>query len=170
MELFNKNIELKDWGSVYAGIKRQWLTPKEVIVYCEKGNIQCSEERHVELYLSYEDSLFSFLELIKKFVEEDKQPPILCNENSNNSDISCIPQEYWFFWEVEFLVRITKLKKDKVFKLYDVAAIHKDFNYPKAWNDFLYYMPQEEGKPLGIDFLYENLERYINQSIRTLLK
>lgn len=168
MDLFSENIVLKDWGTVYVGIKNQWLTSKKVIEYCEKEHILCSKERLVQLYLSYDDSLYSFLELIKKFVEDDNRPLISCNEDSNQNNTSCIPNVYWFFWEIEFLMRIIKSKKDKETKLHDVADMYMDFGHPESWHDFLYYMPPKKGQPMGIDALYENLQKYVTKSLRSL--
>ena len=168
MELFNKNIVMKDWGTVYAGLKRQWLTPKEVIKYCEKQNILCSEERFVQLYLALEESVYEFFELIKKFVLEDGQPPIEWNEDSTKQDFSIIPKRYWDFWEIEFLLRIVNSKEDMSEKLNQVAAVHSVFDYPKRWHGFLYYMPIEKGKQSGIKTLYDNLKNYVNRSLKNL--
>jgi hypothetical protein len=60
MESFRINKIIDNWGTVYAGLKRQWLTPMEVIKYCESGNIGCSKERLEELVQALKESLFVF--------------------------------------------------------------------------------------------------------------
>lgn len=165
MESFRKGKIINSWGVVYSGLKRQWLTPKQVINYCEEEKITCNKDRLVQLYLALDESLFEFLELIKEFIIEDGEPPITWNEDSNVQDFSFIPKQYWNFWEKEFLLRIISSNNDKETKLHQVAAIHSDFNYPVSWHNFLYYMPPPNDMPLGINKLYDNLLAYISKNI-----
>ncbi len=165
MEAFKEGIKLNDWGSIYLGLKKQWLTPNEVAKYCEKGNITCNEERLLIIYLTVDESLFVFLELIKQFILEDNLPPINHNEDSLSEDFSEIPSQYWIFWEIEFLLRIIHSNDSKKKKLHQVAAIHSEFNYPVTWNNFLFFMPSPYNIPIGIDAIYSNLLNFIAERV-----
>lgn len=166
--MFKKNKKIKSWGTVYAGLKRQWLTPREVIHHCEEGNIVCDSERLVQLYLAIDESLFAFIEVIRRFVSEEGQSLELINEDSSTQDLTILPREYWFFWEAEFLLRIINSNSDKEKKLDQAASIHSDFYYPVSWHNFLPFMSPPNNIPIGVDGLYENLIIYVNNLLNSI--
>ena len=47
MKIFDKGFMLNDWRAVYVGLKKHWLTPNEVLSYCEYGYILCSKEMSI---------------------------------------------------------------------------------------------------------------------------
>ena len=169
MELLKKGKLIKEWGVVYIGLKRNWLTSNQVLNYCKDGKIVCDNDRIVLLYLALDESMFEFLELIKQFIIEDGQPPILWNEDSNNEDQNVVPKRYLYFWELEFLLRIVNSNYDRKSKLCQVAAIHEDFGYPSSWNGFIYYMPASSNDEIiGIEGLYSNLLDFIDKKINDI--
>jgi hypothetical protein len=167
MEVFKKGLIIDNWGAVFVGLKRQWLTSNEVMKYCDIGKIKCSKARQEQLRLALDESLFDFLEMIKRFIVEDGDPPIIWNEDSATQDFSIFPQQYLNFWEIEFLIRIVNSEEDKTKKLHQVASIHSVFNYPITWHNFLYYMPPPNNIPIGIESLYNNLLNYIDSRLNS---
>lgn len=168
MELFNRRIIIDNWGTVFLGLKKEWLTIKEVFNFCETGYVICNEKRLIDLRLAYADSLFDFFELLKKFIVEDRQLPIFWNEDSTKNDFSVIPPSYWDFWELEFLLRIINSEGEKEKKLHQVDLLHSDFNYPASWHNFIYFIPAKSNDPIGIDGLYANLITYAEEKIKCL--
>ncbi|MBK7966321.1 MAG: DUF2247 family protein [Bacteroidetes bacterium] len=136
MEIFKRGKVIDKWGIVYAGLKRNWLTTSLVIKCCEEGSIVCNAFRLDKLQIALSESLFEFYELIKKFIVEDGQPEIVWNEDALYEDFSCIPKQYWDFWEIERLLQIVVSKVDKEEKLDMVGNIHSDFNFPDSWINF----------------------------------
>jgi len=169
MELFKKGIQIDSWGSVYVGLKMNWITPTEVIKFCEEKKITCDDDRFVQLYLAYEESLFAFLDLIKEFVKDDGDPLINSIEDSYTlSQVSDFPKEYWIFWEAEFLLRIVNSAESKETKLDQVASIHPVFNYPESWHPFLVHMPPV-GKSAGSsDSVYRNLLSHTEELLKQI--
>ncbi len=165
MELFKENKAIRDWGTVYLGLKKEWLTPKEVISFCEAGRIDCSEERLVQMHIAIYESLFQFLELIKEFVFQDTGYSIEIMEDSFHPDLMKIPNEHWLFWEAEMLLRIMNSSKDKELKLEKVGMLHSEFNYPSSWLPFLPNMPAPDNNPVGMDAVYDAFERYVKKIV-----
>jgi hypothetical protein len=168
LEIFKKNKVIDDWGTVYIGLKFQWITLSEIINYCKTGTINCSNERLSLLREASNESLFKFLELIRNFIIEDGHPQIKWNEDSLTDNLSAVPQQYFNIWELEFLLRIVNSLETNEKKLHLVAAIHSDFNYPVSWHNFLYFMPAPNGNPIGIEGLYKNLLSYIDAKLNEL--
>ena len=166
MELFKKGKVIKSWGVVFAGLKRQWLTPTQVVKYCKEGSIVCNELRLEKLKAALDDSLFDFFKLIKEFIIEDGQPEIAWNEDSLREFFYSIPQQYLVFWEIEFLLRVVSSNEDNEEKLYKVFSFHADYNFPASWNNFLYIGPEEV--PGGIDGKYSNLLDYIELKLNRI--
>lgn len=169
MEIFKENKNINNWGEIYLGLKKQWIFIKQIVNYCEIKKISCcNEARFIDLYLVADKNLFSFLELIKKFIIEDGDLPISHNENIINQDFSYIPFKYWKVWEVEMLLRIINSNKTKEEKLSDVVNLHSDFNYSSSWNDFIYFMSPEKNITYGIDSLYDNLLTYASNKLKEI--
>jgi len=75
MEIFKQNVYFTKWGEIYLGLKQQWITPQNVFDYCSNSNVQCcNEDRLVNLYLAFDESLYVYYEQIKDFIEEDREP------------------------------------------------------------------------------------------------
>lgn len=168
MELFNLGKVIKNWGYVYAGLSKEWLTPKQILTFCENGQIVCSENRLVELYLSLDDSLFAFKQKIKTFIIEDGSKEILHNEDSIIRDFSFIPVQYWDLWKAEFLLRIVNSNLTTEVKLLQVADLFVVFDYPNDWKEFIYYSTAPDGIPYGNDLLYLKLNKFVNDLLKTL--
>jgi hypothetical protein len=169
MEIFKYNIKFLSWGEVYLGLKKQWINPNEVISFCESNRVKtCDDTRMVELILALEDSLFTFYEKVKKFIIEDRDSPIIKNEDEQERDFNYIPSIYWEIWKLEFLLRIDALEISTKEKLEEIAHLFDTFDYPEEWKPFLYYQSPPGGKWLNDNELYNKFNTYLNNKKNSL--
>ena len=167
MKIFDKGFMLNDWRAVYVGLKKHWLTPEEVLSYCEYGYILCSEEMFTEMYMSSDLSDENLLNLTRKIYPD----PIWEKIDDNLYERRQIGGEnYYLFWAVEKLSEVVALDKDKRYKLDEVDMIHSEFDWPIEWHNFIYYMPPKKGEKMGIDALYDDLIEYIDSSTKQLIE
>ena len=167
MILFDKGFMLNDWRTVYVGLKKHWLTPEEVLSYCEYGYILCSEEMFSGMYMSSELSDENLLNLTRKIYPDPIWEKIDDDLYERQIEVS---KNYYLFWAVEKLLEIVALGKDKTSKLYEVDMIHSEFDFPADWHSFIYYMPAEEGEKTGINALYNRLIKYANNISQQLIE
>ena len=167
MVLFDKGFMLNDWRAVYVGLKKHWLTPNEVLSYCEYGYILCSEEMFSGMYMSSELSDENLLNLTRKIYPNPIWEKIDDDLYERQIEVS---KNYYLFWAVEKLLEIVALDKDKTSKLYEVDMIHSEFDSPIEWHNFIYYMPPKKGEKMGIDVLYDDLIEYIDNSTKQLIE
>ena len=167
MILFDKGFMLNDWKTVYVGLKKHWLTPEEVLSYCEYGYILCSEEMFSGMYMSSELSDENLLNLTRKIYPDPIWEKIDDDLYERQIEVS---KNYYLFWAVEKLLEIVALGKDKTSKLYEVDMIHSEFDFPIEWHNFIYYMPPKKGEKMGIDVLYDDLIEYIDSSTKQLIE
>ena len=66
IKIFEKGFVLNDWRTVYVGVRKHWITPEEVLSYCEYGYIECTEEMFTGLYLLPTFSEEEFVKLLRK--------------------------------------------------------------------------------------------------------
>jgi len=62
------------------------------------------------------------------------------------------------------------LDKDKRYKLDEVGFLYANFNYPDDWYHLIYYNPPKKGEKTGIDVLYEDILKYIDDSTKQLIE
>lgn len=128
MKILEKKIRINNWGLILLGLKKTWITKKSFYHLLANEFILCSEDLIVEFYLIEEESLESLLNLLEKIIVEENEKTIIYNEfDYNQKDI--VPEEYYEFWGVEFLLRLLSedLTKDEV--LDKVVLMHSDFIY-----------------------------------------
>ena len=119
MILFDKGFMLNDWRTVYVGLKKHWLTPEEVLSYCEYGYILCSEEMFTEMYMLSELSDENLLNLTRKIYPDPIWKKIDDDLYERQIEVS---KNYYLFWAVEKLLEIVALGKDKTSKPIDGNA------------------------------------------------
>ena len=167
MILFDKGFMLNDWRTVYVGLKKHWLTPEEVLSYCEYGYILCSEEMFSGMYMLSELSDENLLNITRKIYPN----PIWEKIDDDLYERRQIGGEnYYLFWEVEKLSEVVALDKDKRYKLDEVGFLYANFNYPDDWYPLIYYNPPKKGEKMGIDVLYDDLIEYIDSSTKQLIE
>ena len=167
MILFDKGFMLNDWRAVYVGLKKHWLTPNEVLSYCEYGYILCSKEMFTEMYMLSELSDENLLNITRKIYPN----PIWEKIDDDLYERRQIGGEnYYLFWAVEKLSEVVALDKDKRYKLDEVGFLYANFNYPDDWYHLIYYNPPKKGEKMGIDVLYEDILKYIDDSIKQLIE
>ena len=167
MILFDKGFMLNDWRTVYVGLKKHWLTPKEILSYCEYGYILCSKEMFSGMYMSSELSDENLLNLTRKIYPDPIWEKIDDDLYERQIEVS---KNYYLFWAVEKLLEIVALDKDKRYKLDEVGFLYANFNYPDDWYPLIYYNPPKKGEKMGIDVLYDDLIEYIDSSTKQLIE
>ncbi len=171
LEIFKYEIKFSSWGEIYAGLKRNWISVNDIFdIY--KGNhvYEYDENRLVELYIAYDESLFKLLKTIKLFLEKDNDLRIVKNEDEIDKYFDYIPDEYWEIWKLEFLLKIKHNDFSKERKLKEIAALFHNFNFPDDWLSFIYYQPQKNNVPIGIEKLYKNMLIYTEDQIKIFQK
>ncbi len=169
MKVFKENI-LFSWGEIYLGLKKQWISTNDVFVFCTNDKInKCNDERKVQLYLSFDESLYDFYNKIKKFIQEDYEPIIIRNEDKLERDFNYIPLQYWNVWKLEFLLRIESNDDNIEHKLIEIADCYREFNFPSEWKSFIYYQPNEITPPIGNIKLYERFISYLKKMKESFL-
>jgi hypothetical protein len=164
--IFSKGIKFQYWGELYAGCKAGWISPYDVLDFCENGKIKpANEEYYVMLYLSLDDSLFAFYEQMKNLIDKETLPLIIHSEDSLQESLWEIPSLYFKIWELEFLLKIMETPHANEQKIGSIFSLFNQMNYPEAWRPFLDYVPQPNGQLLGYDELYQNFLHYIQQEI-----
>ena len=167
MILFDKGFMLNDWRTVYVGLKKHWLTPEEVLSYCEYGYILCSEEMFSGMYMSSELSDENLLNLTRKIYPD----PIWEKIDDNLYERRQIGGEnYYLFWAVEKLSEVIALDKDKRYKLDEVGFLYANFNYPDDWYYLIYYNPPKKSRKIGVEPIYEDILKYIDDSTKQLIE
>lgn len=167
MKLFNEGVYFPNWSVVYVGLAKGWLTVTKVLSFCEAGQIKCSEERFVELYLANQESAHNLMEVILRYIEEDMTFKVHEVEFPGYS-MYRIPEECVMFWETEILLGIIQGDGDKENKLHVLNNFHSDFDYPEGWHSFIYFMPPKDGVSIGVEGLYSNLLAYVSRNLMEL--
>jgi hypothetical protein len=141
LNIFKENVKFTNWGELYAGCKRNWITSSDVLDFCEKKLIRnVYDEQYVELHLALDDSLFAFYEKLKEYIIKENAVPIIKNEDElTNYVFDYIPSIYFRIWELEFLLEIKNAPLSNTEKLDEIAFVFDAMNYPENWKVFLYY-------------------------------
>lgn len=167
MEIFLHNFVFKSWGEVYLGYKMNWLQPKLILDYCLQKKIKsCDKGRYVALSNALDESLYEFLELIKKYVIQDKNTPIIKNEDERENTMDYIPGEYWEVWKLEFLLRVVKNTSSIEERSEKIYELFYRFNFPNDWQSFIIYSsiyPKASLKELD-----SNMYKYLEKKIEAL--
>ncbi len=167
MEIFKENVRFRHFGELYLGLKAGWISQDNVIDYCQNGLITTGNlNRYTELLSALDESLFSFLSLIKRFISEDGDVLIIKNEDEQKDNVfDYVPDEYFRIWRLEFLLRINNLPISNNEKLYEVGGLFDNIGYPSQWHSFLYYMNNESS-----EILYQKYCEYMKSEICELQK
>ena len=166
LEIFKYGICFQNWGELYSGCKAMWITPQDVITFCENKKIkQANDEDYISLYLALDDSYFQFLEQLKKLILKNNCVAIEKNEDEISDCVfDYIPSIYFKIWELEFLLEIISLPICVNDKLTEIALLFDKMNYPEEWKIFLFYQKQD-GNILDNNSLYQNLINYVEEKI-----
>lgn len=167
MEIFKENVRFRHFGELYLGLKAGWISQYNVLDYCQTGLITTGNlNRYTELLSALDESLFSFLSLIKRFISEDGDVLIIKNEDEQKDNVfDYVPDEYFRIWRLEFLLRINNLPISNNEKLYEVGGLFDNIGYPSQWHSFLYYMNNESS-----EILYQKYCEYMKSEISELQK
>lgn len=162
MEIFKVNVRFRHFGELYLGLKAGWITPDDILDICQNNLISTSSlDRYTELLLSLEESLSSFLSLIKTYISEDGDVLIIKNEDEQNDNVfEYIPNEYFRIWELEFLLEINQLPISNDEKLYEIASLFDKIGFPPQWHPFLYYMSNDSS-----EMIYQKYCEYLKMEI-----
>ncbi len=166
LELFKHNLRFQSWGELYLGCKADWITPQDVMVFCENKKVMpANDEDFVSLYLAIHDSNYQFLEQLKALLLKYEGVTISKNEDEVNDCVfNYIPKKYFKIWELEYLLEAISLPISVSDKLHEVASLFDKMNYPEEWKPFLYYQQLfEKGNMLDENTLYQNLIDYIEE-------
>lgn len=167
MEIFKENVRFRHFGELYLGLKAGWISQYNVLDYCQTSLITTGNlNRYTELLSALDESLFSFLSLIKRFISEDGDVLIIKNEDEQKDNVfDYVPDEYFRIWRLEFLLRINNLPISNNEKLYEVGCLFDNIGYPSQWHSFLYYMNNESS-----EILYQKYCEYMKSEICELQK
>ena len=148
MEIFKENILFRHFGELYLGLKTGWISPDDVLNYCQNGYIITGNlDRYTELLLALDESMFSFLSLIKKFISDDGDTLIIKNEDEQKDNVfDYVPDEYFRIWRLEFLLKINQLPISNTEKLYEIGSLFDKIGFPSQWHPFLHYMNNESSE------------------------
>ncbi len=137
------NLEIT-WGVLFVGLKKNWLTPHEVVrltnEYSEK--LTCNEDLLVELNVN-EDDRNMILSLIKEKGELEEEQAMK-------------------YWQKSALLTIKQSQKSIKEKLRDIELQWSRFDYPEEWKDFIYYMPN--AKSDSSEGVYQTFLNYVNNA------
>ena len=79
-------------------------------------------------------------------------------------------ENYYLFWAVEKLSEVVALDKDKRYKLDEVGFLYANFNYPDDWYYLIYYNPPKKSRKIGVEPIYEDILKYIDDSTKQLIE
>ena len=63
-----------------------------------------------------------------------------------------------------------QLDKDKRYKLDEVGFLYANFNYPDDWYYLIYYNPPKKSRKIGVEPIYEDILKYIDDSTKQLIE
>lgn len=141
-----KNLII-NWDTLYVGLKKDWLSSKEVIEFVNSNSnlLSCDEQTLVELNINYEDKFY-----ILKILETLKVDEL------NGLRL----------WQLSQLMNIAESKSPIKNKLNDIEIQWSRFDYPNEWRDFIYYMPiKGTNSPEDV---YQNFLTYLNKEKQKL--
>ncbi len=132
------------WGVLFVGLKKNWLTPHEVVRLTNEYSEQltCNEDLLVELNVN-EDDRNIILSLIKEKGELEEEQAMK-------------------YWQKNALLTIKQSKKSIKEKLRDIELQWSRFDYPEEWKDFIYYMPN--AKSDSNEEVYQIFLNYVNHA------
>jgi hypothetical protein len=165
MHIFKEKIVFTAWGELYAGLKREWINVSDVFEFCHSGKVKCCDEnRLVSLYLAYDESLYSFYELVKDFIEVDNAPIIVKNEDESERDFKYIPEAYWKIWQLEFMLRVKANSNTIEEKLEEIVKYYYIFDFPEEWTMFINFQPPIcVNQIFGADQVYLTFISYVEK-------
>jgi hypothetical protein len=146
MNTLKRNNIVLDWLLAYVGVKKNWLSPKDVLETINFEDLDKVDESIIsELYVAVDEPMEVFLNLIKR--------------------IGCISNEVFkiglWVWSISYLNDIFKSDKGISEKLRDIDNVWVMVDYPENWKDFIYYMPVSEGEETGEDKLYKKFVEFL---------
>ncbi len=135
------------WGVLLVGLKKDWLTPNEVVklVNEHSSELASDEDLLVELNVN-EDDKNVVIDLLKQKGELEEEQAIK-------------------YWQQSALMTIEQSDKPIEEKLKDIELQWSRFDYPEDWRDFIYYLPNEKSNSnegiyqIFLDYLNNVLDR-----------
>jgi hypothetical protein len=170
MEIYKENIYFSNWGQIYIGIKREWLTVDEAIDIFNKSKILYSKEHDILIYEAIQESHFKVLEVIKKIIRESGYPPIENVEEDivKKGTFKRFNYNYWDIWEIELLLRIKNKNLSKEDTLYCIHLLYFDYNDIFNWYSFNPLYLLGDRIPRSTDILFDNFEKYFELKLSLL--
>ncbi|MDX2247203.1 MAG: DUF2247 family protein [Bacteroidia bacterium] len=172
MQIFSKNIGFNDWGEIYLGLKKGWITRSDLFAFCQKGYvIPCGEDRLAALYLAEDESFYQLIKQILGFISEARQPLIdtHAEEFDNPIHLRDIPQQYARLWQLEFLLRTDQQPLSAKDKMWALNNLWSDFGYPEAWRPFQILTDFPDiGSEQRIEALYKEYQSYLGAEVAAL--
>jgi hypothetical protein len=168
IEIFKENIKFVQWGELYAGCKMKWITPSDVLDFCNERCIDnVSEEDYIDLYFALDDSLYAFYTKLKEYIIKEGCKHIVKNEdNMVDFGFTYIPTVYFRIWELEFLLQIRNKSLSPEEKIEEVTFLFDVMNYPNRWIPFYLYSTDPPFRFIPITETYPKFLSYIQEEIR----
>lgn len=135
---------------LYVGLKNNWLTGKEVITIINNNSekLNCDEKTLIHINV-YDDDEATVLEFLKEQAETEEHTGIIT-------------------WQLAHLLAIEQSELSIHEKLNQIELQWSRFDYPEAWRNFIYYMPNNE-KIKTEESLYQTFLTFLNEEKKKLM-
>ncbi len=135
---------------LYVGLKNNWLTSKEVITIINNNweKLNCDEETLIHINVNEDDEAIVF-NFLKKQAETEEYVGIIT-------------------WQLASLVAIEQSELSIHEKLNQIELQWSRFEYPEAWRDFIYYMPNNE-KVKTEEYVYQIFLTFLDKEKKILI-
>lgn len=135
------------WSVLYVGLKNNWLNTKEITAMINDNldKLDCDEETLVDINVNDDDKA-TILNILKT------------RARGENDGIR--------IWQFAHLVAIEQSKFSISEKLKEIELQWSRFDYPEAWRDFIYYMPNE--KINTEEGVYQNFLTFLHEERKKL--
>lgn len=161
MNSLSKNNIATDWLSAYVGFLHNWINISEIEDLAIQNKLGYIEEELLAQLFIEDDSKEGFLAVMKKIAWA------FSYNFSDHFDVLLKKAENK--WRLSFLINVINSERSLEEKLTEVSVLWADFQYPKEWRKFIYYMPPKEAaQALEQEEVYQNLVDYVKSEMDKL--
>lgn len=148
-----------DWISTYVGLKYRWIRAEEVLNLIYNDLLKGADDNLVVDLELMKDNHKEFFSKVSQYVlsifQDGFQDKVVRAER---------------IWNIAFLIDIVTCESSIEDKLQRVSVLWADLNYPEAWKNFIYYMPDESSNELrNKQFVFNKLNAFIEKEKLELL-
>lgn len=162
MNVLENNSITFDWSILFTGYSKGFINEEEVLklIYSQKLT-PITDDQIVQLEISKE-SRQEFLSTLKDVtLNYCKIHGIdLVNQSERNERV----------WQFGYLKEIASSNKSISEKLTEIESLWARFDYPKEWDDFIYYMPNEKLVNKSKEAVYDLFLSFLDESENELTK